>query len=132
MSSNYPDIRRIHHKRMRYGILWCFLSGLPITSKNDYSIDHYYPKSKIDPQLAKLPTNLRPAFKTINSLKGALIPCAWELHKVDILQEGIAKSYNNHQRQILQAALENTKYYRINPCDFCVKYNLCDLPQKTR
>lgn len=132
MSKYYKEIREKFRQDVRDGNCYCVLSGLQITNLKDLSLEHYCPQSRVSYNLAKQPANIFPAIRVINSVKSNLLPCTWEFYKVEILQKAITKSHNKRERNILQAALDNAPFYKINPCDYCILYNNCFDIDKSR
>lgn len=106
------------------GNLICILSGLPI-EKNDYSIEHYCPKSRISAPLSEEPQNKYPAIKIINNIKGNLLPCEWCILRKERLYTAFIKwKLKPRQKQIVKQAIQHIESgYNINPCKDCILQN---------
>lgn len=107
---------------LNQGALKCCLSGMTITNPNDYSLEHYCPKSRIPESLANNPYNLHPALKVLNMIKGDLLPCQWEVAKIERCYNAL-KHYRlkAKDRRIVEGAI---KIYESespkNPCEMCI------------
>lgn len=100
----------------------CCLSGLPIINKSDWSREHYAPKSRIPPELAQNPYNIRPALKIINNIKGDLFPCEWQDVRLARCYKAIATYHlsHRHHQQILQAISIFESVQPTNSCQGCI------------
>ena len=110
----------------------CFLSGYDI-QRGQYSREHFYPKSKLPYYLQNEKSNIFPAIKIFNSIKGDLLPCEW----YDVWQERCYSALQRYrlkpsERRYVKRLLE-TGLPEMNPCDFCLgfKYHfLCKKYQR--
>lgn len=104
------------------GALKCCLSGLTINSPADYSLEHYVPKSRAPEAITSNPYNLYPAIKILNTIKSDLLPCQWEVAKVERCYRAL-KNYHlkTREKQIVQAAIQiyESETPR-NPCEMCI------------
>lgn len=131
MSKYYKEIREKFRQDVRDGNCYCILSGLQITNLKDLSLEHYCPICRVSYDIAKQYDNLFPAIKVINHLKSGLLPCEWHAQRQNLLSQAIRKAHNNRDRKIFIDALQNTNFYKINPCTYCVLYETCHLSTKT-
>ena len=102
-----------------------------ITNLKDLSLEHYCPLCRVSYDIAKQYDNIFPAIKVINHLKSGLLPCEWHAQRQDLLSQAIRKAHNNRDRKIFIDALQNTNFYKINPCTYCVLYETCNLSAKS-
>ena len=98
----------------------CILSGIEIPpGKGNH--EHLVPKGRVFP-LINGQSNIFPALKIINSIKGDLLPCEFERLKFQIA----AKALNNwnikeiDRNFIRQAMISWNEGYRPNWCDICI------------
>lgn len=100
----------------------CFLTGLPILRRSDWSREHYAPKSRIPPFLAQQPYNIRPALKIINSIKGNLLPCEWIEQRAALCYRALQHyNLNSQQRaQVLKSMEIFINAAPVNPCAACI------------
>lgn len=98
----------------------CFLCGL-IIPPGKLSVEHYCPKSRVDPVIANSSLNKFPAHRTINNIKGDLLPCEWEELKWNLCYRA---SHFWHiktaDKKYVEAALKNWETYTLDPCKFCL------------
>lgn len=124
--NSYSYLRRQYKQQIKTGNLYCVLSGLPILQKQDLSLEHYYPKVlDVDGNTYDV-KNIFPAIKIINNIKSNKKPCEWENEKFDILYHAVYHyRLNDHDYNIVVAAINNIDNYRINPCLFCINNIKC-------
>ena len=121
---------KLLHRKFRYDIrkgdCVCILSGLKIKNINDLSIEHYCPLSRVSYQLSTQESNLYPAYKIINNIKGNLLPCEFEEEKIQLYKKILYKNkLKEHDRKIVENALDYSDKYIINPCFYCILLDSC-------
>ena len=98
----------------------CVLSGLEIP-KGQKTIEHYVPKSRAPKCIWNNPQNIFLAQKTLNFIKGNLLPCEFEEQKFDLTYHAM---YNWHIRQaernFLKQTLEHWEEWYHDPCKLCL------------
>lgn len=111
----------------------CCLSGLPITCRQDFSREHFVPKSRTTPEFSGDSYNIRPAIKIINNIKGDLLPCEWVLlRKERLLYALLHYNLTKHNKSIIIKTLDRfaTEKELLNPCQYCILSNAkeqCDV-----
>lgn len=107
----------------------CFLSGQPIMRPDDWSREHYAPKSRIPLYIAQMPYNIRPALKSINNIKGNLMPCEWIDERCAICAKALQRySLPKRWKNQIGLALDEYESARaINPCADCICARLPDI-----
>lgn len=124
--SYYSNIRHQFKKDVIRGRCYCFLCGLPILRLVDLSTEHFYPKSKASYSITSQYSNLFPAYRIINNIKGDNTPCDWFQNREELLQKSLKKGKLNHHNYIIvKAAIENIPNYIINPCNYCILSQEC-------
>lgn len=124
---SHRELRTRFKKDVMRGGCRCILSGLPIISLNDLSIEHFYPRSLLSYEMAGLPDNLYPALKVINGIKSDILPCEFFYNREDILKHALKKGhFKKKDEEIVKAAIKNIPYYNIDPCLFCILNNECN------
>ena len=124
---DYKDLRLLYISQINQNLCRCILSGLLITNRKFLSLEHYFPVSRGDWDETHAITNVFPAYKIMNNLKGRLLPCEWEMTKESLMKKYLAKSHSKSgDREIVEKALENIPKYKINPCDLCINNYKCN------
>lgn len=101
----------------------CCLSGLPITCRQDFSREHFVPKSRTTPELSGNSYNIRPAIKIVNNIKGDLLPCEWMLVREErLLYALLYYKLTKHEKSIITKTLDRfaTEKEQLNPCQYCI------------
>lgn len=126
MSKYYKETRQRFRNEIKLEECYCILSGLKIKNINDLSIEHYCPLSRVSYQLSTQEANLYPAYKIINNIKGNLLPCEFEEEKIQLYKMILYKNkLKDHDRKIVEKALDYSDKYIINPCFYCVLLDTC-------
>ena len=124
---DYKELRRFYFLQIDQNLCRCILSGLLITNKKQFSLEHYVPCCRGDWDETHALVNVFPAYKIINNLKGRLLPCEWEMTKKKLMLKALDKNKLKHaDRVIVEDALANMKNYIINPCDYCINNIKCN------
>lgn len=122
----YKELRLKFRYDIRKDDCVCILSGLKIKNINDLSIEHYCPLSRVSYQLSTQESNLYPAYKIINNIKGNLLPCEFEEEKIQLYKKILYKNkLKEHDRKIVENALDYSDKYIINPCFYCILLDSC-------
>lgn len=98
----------------------CILSGLDIPDGKGNK-EHLVPKGRVFP-LINGKSNVFPALKIINSIKGDLLPCEFERLKFEIGNKAL-NNWNIKQvdRNFIREAMINwSDGYSPNWCDMCI------------
>ena len=98
----------------------CILSGLEIPDGKG-SREHLVPKARVFP-LINGNSNVFPALKIINGIKGDLLPCEFERLKFEIGDKAL-NNWNIKQVDrnfIRQAMISWEDGYNPNWCDICI------------
>ncbi len=126
MSNSYKELRQRYRKTVDDKECRCILSGLLILNKNELSLEHLVPLCRWHGYEAKMPYNIFPAYKIINSMKSGMLFCEWLDNNEYILTKALRKNHlKKGDREIVEAALENIPYYNIDPCMYCFLAGKC-------
>ena len=98
----------------------CILSGLEIP-KGKENREHLVPRSRMY-RFVNSPSNIFPAHKIINCMKGDLLPCEFEQLKYQIATKALYKWHiKEADRDFIRDAVINwNEGYRPNWCDICI------------
>lgn len=96
----------------------CILSGIEIPPRK-YSVEHYYPRCYLPPEIARNAFNLYPAIKIINNIKGSLRPCEWVNQRYNLIYHAVTHwNMKQADKKLCWEALKGMP--KINPCDYCI------------
>lgn len=124
--SSYSYLRRTYKKLIQLNECYCILSGLKIPTIKDLSMEHYFPQSKGEYEFTHQIKNVFPAIKIINSIKQDKLPCEWEDQKFNLLYRAVHHyNLNDHDYNIVVAAIKNIENYKVDPCLFCINNIKC-------
>lgn len=123
----YKLLRRKFRYDIRKDDCVCILSGIPILDVKDLSLEHGVPLSRGPHYECTQDYNIFPAYKIINNLKGDLLPCEFWALREKIYKKALWQyKLTQHDKQVIQAALNFIPRYKINPCSMCFLYENCD------
>lgn len=99
----------------------CILSGLEIP-KGRHTVEHYVPRSRAPSYITGNKRNIFPAEKTINNIKGNLLPCEFERLKYVLSYHAIRYWHiKQTDKEFVLKAIENwNKGYAPDYCNLCL------------
>lgn len=108
--------------------LYCWLCGELILRQQDYSVEHWVPKSRVDREIANNPLNLHPAHRLLNEIKSNLLPCEWYDQRIYRVAYALDhRRLKEKERRLLGKALKYFAYhYTDNPCLNCILNQNCE------
>lgn len=123
---NYKELRLLYLTQINEGLCKCILSGLIITQPRFLSLEHFTPCCRGGYDETRAITNVFPAYKIINNLKGPRLGCEWMMERESIYKKALSKGHlRSADREIVEKALDNVPRYNINPCNYCILHEQC-------
>lgn len=98
----------------------CILSGLEIPEGKE-TREHLVPRSRLICRVDD-PSNIFPAHKIINCMKGDLLPCEFENLKYHIATKALNRWHikQSDKNFIMEAVLNWNQGYNPDWCDICI------------